>query len=123
MLNPSEAQIEVYRQTARRRKALQASALKKRVVIAQAVAVQAAEWLRQTYNIQQVWLFGSLVQPQWFTMTSDIDLAIAQIPPADYLMAIARLQDISPNFQIDLVQLERIPASFQSVILSEGKLL
>ncbi|MGC1218574.1 MAG: nucleotidyltransferase domain-containing protein [Phormidesmis sp.] len=123
MQSVSEAQLEVYRQTMRRREALRISTLQKRVAKAQLVSQQAADWLRQTYGVGQVWLFGSLVRPQWFTMTSDIDLAIAQLSPANYLIAIAHLQDLSPDFKIDLVQLERISASFSSAIITEGKRL
>lgn len=107
----------------RRRSALQQEMLSKRIEDARSVAAQAADWLKKTYDIRQVWLFGSLVQASWFTPTSDIDLAIEQLPPGDYLMAVAKLQDISPDFKIDLVQLKSIPPSFKAAILAEGRLL
>ena len=54
-------------------------------------------------------------------MTSDIDLAVISLSPDDYLTAIDGLQGISPDFKIDLVQLNKIPESFKAAILSEGK--
>ncbi len=115
--------IESYKCTMRKRAALRKDILNQRVEEAQNVAMQAAEWIKQTYGVKHVWLFGSLIQSQWFTMTSDIDLAIEELSPGDCLTAVAKLQDISQNFKIDLVQLERIPLGFKSVVLAEGRLL
>lgn len=119
----SKAEMEVYRRTARERQALKEEKLANRMEQARSVATAAAAWLRQNYDVEQVWLFGSLVHKQWFTMTSDIDLAIAQLAPNDYWLAVARLQDISPDFKVDLVRLDSIPDSFKNAIMSESEAL
>lgn len=124
--------MEAYRRTAKRRQSERDAAAKVRLQVARGVARQAADWLKETYSVGAVWLFGSLADnfdvddfqlgKQTFTLTSDIDLAIGQLPPGDYFMAIALLQDIS-EFKIDLVQLDCIPSSFRTRILTGGKLL
>jgi predicted nucleotidyltransferase len=67
-------------------------------------------------------LFGSLLDPQRFHLSSDIDLAVEGLAPLDYFTAVAQLQDLSP-FKIDLVRLERCKPSLKAAILAEGKRL
>jgi uncharacterized protein len=123
MLSRSAPEFIAYRQTMLDRDAVQKAAVAHRVEEAWIVASQAAEFLKTAYALHQVWLFGSLAEGRRFSMTSDIDLAILQLPTDDYLRAIALMQDISPNFKVDLVQIERLPSTFKTEILKKGKLL
>lgn len=113
-------QLARYRATAQRRRAEEQAAIAARRLVAWAVAAQAATMLRQRFGATRVLLFGSLAHEQGFTLTSDIDLAAAGIPRDDYFVAVAHLQDLSPEFQIDLVDLERGKPALLAVIESEG---
>jgi uncharacterized protein len=87
------------------------------------LAKQAAELLKLTYGAKQVILFGSLVHRHWFSATSDIDLAVWGLDSLAYLTAIARLQDLSSDFKVDLVRMEQCPSELEAVIFSNGQLL
>lgn len=76
--------------------------------------------LKDEFGADSVILFGSLAHGQWFTSTSDIDLAATGIPKAEYFRAVALLQDISANFSIDLVDLTNCKPSLLESINREG---
>ncbi|MCB0190140.1 MAG: hypothetical protein KDE31_37970 [Caldilineaceae bacterium] len=117
----SPEQMAVYRATAARRQQVAATAVAERKQRAYTVARQAASMLKDRFGATAVWLFGSLAHEQWFTTTSDIDLAAWGIAPADYFRAVAYLQDISPEFAIDLVTMEDCKPTLRDRILLEGK--
>jgi uncharacterized protein len=113
--------MAAYRATALRRQQIEESTLAHRKAQALGVARQAAALLKTQFGATAVLLFGSLAHEQWFTASSDIDLAAWHINPADYFRAVAYLQDISPEFSIDLVSLEDCKATLRTTILAEGK--
>jgi len=119
----SPTTMAVYRATAQRRAADATRALASRRARAQDVARQAAILLKEQFGATQVVVFGSTVHGHWFTATSDIDLAVSGLAPEDYFTAVARLQDLSPEFQVDLVALERCKAALRESITREGVLL
>jgi predicted nucleotidyltransferase len=120
-LNPDK--IALYRATAQRRAEEVARIQIKRRELAWEVAYQAAAYLKSHFGARQVVAFGSLVHGHWFSATSDIDLAASGLQNEDYFTAVARLQDLSPDFQIDLVPLERCRATLRETILREGRVL
>ena len=65
-------------------------------------------------------VFGSLVHGYWFSQTSDIDLAAWGLKDEDYFLVVARLQDLSPEFRIDLVRMENCRPGLRGAILQEG---
>lgn len=109
-----------YRATAQKRWTEEQQALYKRSVAARALANKAAAMLKDEFGADSVILFGSLAHGQWFTSTSDIDLAATGIPKAEYFRAVALLQDISANFSIDLVDLTNCKPSLLESINREG---
>ncbi|MFZ1632066.1 MAG: nucleotidyltransferase domain-containing protein [Anaerolineae bacterium] len=121
--DPSPAAMAVYRATAQRRAAETARALASRRARAQEVARQAAMLLKEQFGATQVVVFGSTVHGHWFTATSDIDLAARGLAPDDYFTAVARLQDLSPEFKVDLVAVERCKAALCESIAREGVIL
>jgi predicted nucleotidyltransferase len=68
-------------------------------------------------------VFGSLAQGQWFSERSDIDLAAWGISDQHYFTAVAKLQDVDPQFKVDLVQMERCPEHLREAIATEGVML
>jgi len=95
----------------------------RRLAQASELAKQAAIFLKETFRAKQVVAFGSLIHGGWFSATSDIDLAVWGLDPLTYLSAVAQLQDLSSEFKIDLVRMERCQPELAQVILTEGQLL
>lgn len=88
----SPDQLKVYRAAARKREAEGKILLEKRHQHAWAIARQAADILKEEFKASRVVVFGSLVQPGRFHLSSDIDLAVWDI--RDYFRAVSRLLDI-----------------------------
>ncbi len=112
--------MAIYRVTTERRWAEEKVQLAERKARALLVAHQAADLLRHRFGVTQVVLFGSLAHGRWFTQASDIDLAAWGIQDADYFLAVAWLQDLSSEFSIDLVQMERCRPALVAVVQTEG---
>jgi uncharacterized protein len=87
------------------------------------LARQATALLKAEFGAKRVMIFGSVVHGYWFSATSDIDLAVLGIDTLAYLTAVARLQDLSPDFKIDLIRMERCQPQLEQLILQEGRLL
>ncbi|MEZ4658475.1 MAG: nucleotidyltransferase domain-containing protein [Caldilineaceae bacterium] len=119
----SPTALAAYRQSLHQRRRAEAEMLAERKARATQVAQKAAAMLKKRFGATKVVLFGSLAHGLWYSSTSDIDLAAWGIPPEDYFRAVAHLQDIAPEFSIDLVTMEECPAPLSEVIAAEGKLL
>lgn len=68
------------------------------------VAEQATRLLKDRWSASKVVLFGSLLWSEKVHSRSDVDLAVWDLPEADYLRALAELLDLNPDFSIDLVE-------------------
>ena len=125
-MNPSmiaPKQMEAYQATARRRWQEQLEARERRRDLAWEVTRRAASLLREQFGAGRVAVFGSLVHGRSFSRWSDIDLAVWGLQSDDYFVAVARLQDLSPEFELDLVDMEHCRPELQAVILQEGRVL
>ncbi|MDV3001990.1 MAG: hypothetical protein N5P05_003596 [Chroococcopsis gigantea SAG 12.99] len=87
------------------------------------IALEAAEFLRQKYHINEVILFGSLLQQSKFRLVSDIDLAVEGLGDDLYYKALRDLAGISSGFAIALVQLESAQPALKRVIKEQGIIL
>lgn len=116
-------QLAIYRATAQRRWQEEQQRKEQRRLQALQVAEHASHLLKTRFGATEVRLFGSLVHGQWFSMTSDIDLAAWGLQADHYWNAIAALQDLSPDFSIDLVSMPHCSESLQAEILEHGKVL
>jgi predicted nucleotidyltransferase len=115
--------IAVYRRTMRKRQDAEQKDLTLRRERAREVVRQAARLLQDAFKATRVMVFGSLVHGYWFSPTSDIDLAAWGLKDEDYFLAVAKLQDISPEFRIDLIRMENCRPDLQEAILQQGKQL
>lgn len=68
-------------------------------------AKNAAQVLRDEFGVSRVVVFGSVLDESTFHETSDLDLAVWDLPPSDYIAAVARLLQLT-DFSIDLVEAE-----------------
>jgi predicted nucleotidyltransferase len=117
----NQQQMAAYRATAQRRQEQEQQDLAQRRDRAWEVARQAAEFLRTRFGATRVVAFGSLAHRAWFSPTSDIDLAVWGLVPDDYLVAVAQLQDLEPQFKIDLISAEHCRPELRAAIAEEGE--
>ena len=105
-----------------RRQAAQAAA-QAREQTARHLAAQAAQRLRQRWPVEGVWLFGSVAEGRSHG-SSDVDLAVAGLPPEALLTAKAELDGLAAHavqsarevIPIDLVPMESLPPHWQQRI-------
>ncbi len=84
-------------------------------------ARQIAAFLAKHYGVQKVVLFGSLATGP-FTADSDIDLAVAGLPVADFFQAYGELMALS-DFIIDLKPLEKVDPHFYQRVMTQGEVI
>jgi predicted nucleotidyltransferase len=113
-------QIEVYAATLRARTADSARRRRARREQAWKVARQAANVLREQYGATRVSAFGSLVEGDHFTERSDIDIAATGFTPSVHMEALGRLLRLSPDFEFDLVDLDRCPEGLRQAVEQSG---
>jgi len=113
--------LAIYRTTAHNRWRQEQATLARRKLRALDLARQAALMLKERFGATRVLLFGSLAHEQWFSLSSDIDLAAWGIQDSEFYRAVAHLQDLSPEFRIDLVAMEHCSPALRNAILAEGK--
>jgi len=61
--------------------------------------------LRNKYQANKVYIFGSLSDINYFTEWSDIDLAVSGIDSVHFYKAVADVEHFNQEFEIDLVDL------------------
>lgn len=113
-------QMEAYRRTARRRQARamrEAAARRERAL---SIARAAAQLLKEQYAATRVVLYGSVLDPRRFGLHSDIDLAAEGIPAADFWRAWGAVEQLAPEFEINLVPLETASPSLLDHINIQG---
>jgi predicted nucleotidyltransferase len=72
-------------------------------------------------SLVRVYLFGSLLRPDCFGSTSDVDIAIEGLPPSEYFALFGELEDRLQTERLDLIELER--CSFAHFIRQTGQRL
>jgi predicted nucleotidyltransferase len=112
------AQLERYRRSAREREFAQKQWLAARRERAWELAHQAAKLLKEEFGATRVILFGSLVHPALFHARSDIDLVVWDIQ--HYYRAVARLLDLDPEINFDLIPIEDARPWVLQLIEKEG---
>ena len=83
---------------------------------------QIIQLLTKQFQATQIILFGSLAK-KTFHQNSDIDLAVAGIPPEQYFSALAAVNRLSDSFQIDLKPIEDLEPPFYQRIIQTGECL
>ena len=77
---------------------------------------EAAKELKKQFGVDRVMLFGSLVEQQWYSANSDVDLAVHGLKPKDYWQALRVVENIIDNRNIDLVEIEAASQSLRDSI-------
>ena len=84
------------------------------------IARQAARVLRQEFGASRIVVFGSLARRSGFNPWSDIDLAAWGIPADRFYRAVAVVTGLSPDFKIDLLDLETCKPALRQIAEQEG---
>lgn len=103
MLNLPSELMQRYIRTARIREQRRLAALQQRRTQALEVAKIAAHVLKAQFGVTRVVLFGSLLSD--FHESSDIDLAVWELPEKSYFKAMSQLLSLS-DFEVDLVEVQ-----------------
>lgn len=87
-------------------------------------AEKIATFLKTSYNVKNVYLFGSLVWRNRFTAHSDIDIYLVGFPKdRDYWEALAKSEEIAMPFPVTIVMEENASPEMKQKIEEEGLLL
>jgi len=84
-------------------------------VVAQ--VLQLLDDLGPRYNLQRAYLFGSVVKPGRFKANSDVDIAVEQIHPRQFIKALSEFS-MRLNRDVDLIELDK--CHFADKIRREG---
>lgn len=101
-------------------RAAQSKYLEERRAKALDLAQKASFLLRRRYGAKRVVVFGSLARAKAFDVWSDIDLAAWGIAPDKFFSAVAAVTGLSPDFKIDLVELDTCREAMRTSIEEHG---
>ena len=76
-------------------------------------AQEVATLLYEQFNASQVFVFGSLTEPMWFTKGSDIDIAVSGLSNDAYDKAYGKVVYFDGPFKIDFVNFDRLKGHFR----------
>ena len=83
------------------------------------IAQQCAQFLKERFNVQNVYIFGSVVGDGIWHKRSDIDIAVEGLPSDKYFRAWADACDLLPlGLDLDLITLETAPIRLKERIMS-----
>lgn len=82
-------------------------------------AEKAAYILKNEYFANEVILFGSLLHKQFFSLTSDIDIAVSGIPSDRFFYALYGVGFLS-DIKIEMVDIEECKDYIKEIIKKEG---
>lgn len=119
-LNIPPEKMAEYRASYKKRQAAERQKLDERFERAWEVARRGAELLRSQFKAEKVVVFGSLTNRDLFHIRSDIDLAVWGLSDEQCWRAWGILLDLSPEFSVDLVNVETAPKRICCTIETEG---
>lgn len=112
----SDEDLDRYRRTLRRRDEAARAQQKEVHRNAWHAARQAASVLEDELGAERVVLFGSVAREERLSPHSDLDLAVEGLAPMAYYRAVARLQSIPEEIDVDLVRLESCRDSLRQTV-------
>ena len=116
----TQDEIEKYWEALKKREERKKEFLRERFKDAWSIAIKASEILYKKYQAKEVIIFGSLTDFSRFNRWSDIDIAVSGIPSDLYLKAVAEVISLSPDFKIDLLDIEDCKEFLREIIEKEG---
>lgn len=83
-------------------------------------AHQAATLLKTRFYVRRVVLFGSLAHQAWFSLDSDVDLAVEGLQGRSYWEAWRAVEDLFADCAVDLIEIEAAAPSLRQAIERHG---
>ena len=117
----SPEEMKIYKRTARERWRAEQDSQNARRKHAWDLARQAAQLLKNEFDVERVVLFGSLIQAGRFTQWSDVDLAAWGLTSKNWLTAMAAVRQLSGEIEVNLVDVETCSPELLAVIEREGE--
>jgi predicted nucleotidyltransferase len=93
----------------------------KRYKKALSAAKKAAKLLKEEYEAETVWIFGSLTERARFDKWSDIDLAARGIPLEKFYAAVGAITREVTQFKIDLIDVDDCKESLEKAVKKDGQ--
>jgi predicted nucleotidyltransferase len=91
---------------------------------AKEAAKKAAEILVKEFGAERVYLIGSLISEDYFTESSDVDIAVSGLNAEKYFKALSLIWEFFPKgIKLDLIPIEDADEYLKSRILTEGVIL
>ena len=118
-LTPEE--FRYYLTAARKREEEKKLLLKKRIQRGLSLAQEAAGILRNKYRVQRVVLFGSLTQPETFTLWSDVDIAAWGLTSENFLQAMNDVAWLDSEIEVNLVDIASVKSALLEHIQRHGQ--
>jgi uncharacterized protein len=84
------------------------------------VARRAADILRTRYGATRVRAFGSILHPERFHASSDVDLAVEGVTVADYWDAVTEVFGLDEAIRVDLVDPSCCSSAVWGIVEKEG---
>jgi predicted nucleotidyltransferase len=117
-----KAQLEKYKRSWQSRREKERSHLKHRRKKAKELAQKCGRLLRDEYEVDSVYLVGSLVSPGRFHSRSDIDLLVKGLPDEEYFTALKGCWDqLQHGFELDLIPWEDAPKRLKQEANQKGE--
>ena len=79
-----------------------------------------AALLRKKYGAEKIQVFGSAIKLEYFSITSDIDLAVWSMPTGEYFLAATAADEFDDEFRVDVVDVRFCRHNLLEVIQTEG---
>ena len=119
-LQLSPQQIARYRATAQERRLQLQDEMTLRREMGWQAARQAANLLREQFQVERVVVFGSLVHQTVFTRWSDVDIAAWGLSVEDTFRAIGAVMDLETTIPVNLVDINTAQPSLKQAIERDG---
>jgi uncharacterized protein len=120
MVQIAVEQMQAYKRTAHIRWQAEKAQLEQRREKAWQLAYTAAQLLKDSFGVQRVALFGSLLDPERFHLHSDVDLAVWGLTSTTWLKAMAAVHALSDTIELNLVDVGVCSSELYAVIEREG---
>ncbi|HAS16867.1 MAG: hypothetical protein A2Z60_02160 [Nitrospirae bacterium RIFCSPLOWO2_02_42_7] len=85
-------------------------------------AAKIANYLRERYGCEEIYLIGSILEKERFSEKSDIDLVVRGLPKERYFHILAEIRDIT-DFSTDIIPYEDANELIIETVKKEGKRL
>ena len=119
-INLDPEMLKIYRANAKKRLLATYPQREKRRQKGLKLAHEAANLLRDKFNVTKVKIFGSVLISDCFTMWSDVDIAAWGIPDDKTFLAMEMVRDLDQEIEVNLVDVNWCKSEILKAIEEKG---